>query len=70
MHKSTGCVCVSVCVCVYVCVYAQVDALKWVYREMRKKELAMERKQKLIEQRADWGLDGPRPCMYMGGKRV
>jgi hypothetical protein len=36
----------------------------------RQKELEMEARQKDIEDRAYWGLDGPRPCMYMGGKPV
>ncbi|GMH33582.1 hypothetical protein BSKO_01416 [Bryopsis sp. KO-2023] len=34
----------------------------------RLQELALEKQQRLIEDRAYFGLDGPRPCMYMGGK--
>lgn len=36
----------------------------------RAKEKAEQAAQAEIEKRAYWGLDGPRPCMYQGGKRV
>lgn len=49
------------------------DAKQYVkdyYAKQRRKELELEQKQKEIEDRAFWGLDGPRPCMYQNGKPI
>jgi hypothetical protein len=46
---------------------ARVEEVK---KAARAKEKAAMDKQAKIEWRAHWGLDGPRPCLYMGGKKV
>ncbi len=48
----------------------EADELQVRYRRARARELELQRRQDKIEERAFQGLDGPRPCMYMGGKRV
>ncbi len=39
------------------------NAAQEMVKRERAKELALERKQKDVEDRAYYGLDGPRPCM-------
>lgn len=41
-----------------------------VVRAARAAELAAEKKQAHIEWLALHGMDGPRPCLYMGGRPV
>lgn len=39
-------------------------------QEARAKDLAQQKKQAHIEYLAMNGMDGPRPCLYQGGKRI
>ena len=47
-------------------VYAGLQVLE----AMRAKELEAAHKQAHVEKLAYDGLDGPRPCMFMGGKPI
>jgi len=46
------------------------EAIEQKVRAARVKEQKLEKKQARIEQRAMDGMDGPRPCLFMGGKPV
>ena len=46
------------------------DRLAGVMREERAKEKAAQAKQAQIEWRANMGMDGPRPCMCVNGKKI
>eukprot|EP00983_Pelagomonas_calceolata_P109656 1159579-Pelagomonas_calceolata.AAC.8 len=41
-----------------------------VVQAARAREIAAEKKQAHVEYLAYHGMDGPRPCMYMGGKPI
>ncbi|KAF5837227.1 hypothetical protein DUNSADRAFT_4682 [Dunaliella salina] len=46
------------------------EQLEKVVRAARAREIAAEKKQAHVEYLAYHGMDGPRPCMYMGGKPI
>jgi hypothetical protein len=44
--------------------------LEKLFQEAKRKEKEAKEAQDQIEYRALHGMDGPRPCMFMNGKRI
>lgn len=51
-------------------VFDEVTVVKQKVEAARARERRAEARQRAVEEAAYWGLDGPRPCMYMGGKPI